>query len=327
MTDSSQAGSSQHQGEVQPPLQRREDNIFVTTTVKSNKIYATERDDWESVYAVDISEEKYSFRIQPIVMSCDIRLYPTRTINPSFELPSVRPLSVKSNRAAYIRCASVSLLAESPYMEVDPYVQQAAMARSDSDDEGPPDAEVPAVFSDRELYLLRAQHKEVYKKFFQACMARFQNAFGKLFFMEFCKFLLPHLDCLISTNPNGFYQPGSLCVEWVAPAVDGSGVVSVTQDRVADFVDVDQGVYTVVGEIKSQGTGGIYQNLEQMVGLLQKDQMVMLGLVVYPTKILPQMLVCCKKNITCYPLPSLPLKNCNLGRSLQQLAEMIVFFN
>jgi len=92
---------------------------------------------------------------------------------------------------------------------------------------------------------------------------------------------------------------------------------------VADFVVVDQGVHTVVGKIKSQGTGGIYQNLEQMVGLLQKDQMVML----YPTKILPQMLVCCKKNITCYPLPSLPLKNCNLGRSLQQLAEMIVFFN
>lgn len=110
-------------------------------------------------------------------------------------------------------------------------------------------------------------------------------------------------------------------MEWVALAVDGSGVVSVTQDRVADFVVVDQGVYTVVGEIKSQGTGGIYQNLEQMVGLLQKDQMVMPGLVVYPTKILPQMLVCCKKNITCYPLPSLPLKNCNLGRSLQQLAD------
>ena len=65
----------------------------------------------------------------------------------------------------------------------------------------------------------------------------------------------------------------------------------------------------------------MYQNLEQMAGLLQKDQKVMLGLVMNPTKISPQILVCHEKNITCYPLPTLLLKDDQLGRSLKWLAE------
>lgn len=45
--------------------------------------------------------------------------------------------------------------------------------------------------------------------------------------------------------------------------------------------------YSVVGEIKLS-KGGKSQNQEQMVGLWQNDQKVMLGLVVDPTQILPQ---------------------------------------
>ena len=35
----------------------------------------------------------------------------------------------------------------------------------------------------------------------------------------------------------------------------GSGVIAITQERVDDFVVVNQGIYTAVGEIKSQGIG------------------------------------------------------------------------
>ena len=84
--------------------------------------------------------------------------------------------------------------------------------------------------------------------------------------MAFCKFLQPVLECLVS----------------------GSGVVATSQERVADF---DRGVYTVVGEIESKRTGRMYQNFEQLVGWLQKDQNLMLGLVVNPTKISQQILV------------------------------------
>ena len=44
-----------------------------------------------------------------------------------------------------------------------------------------------------------------------------------------------------------------------------------------------------------------------MVDLLKKDQNVMLGPVVNPIMISPPILVCHKKSITRYPLPTLPL--------------------
>ncbi len=151
-------------------------------------------------------------------------------------------------------------------------------------------------------------------------------------FLKLCTFLLPDVLCLISTNPKGFYQPGSLSVEWVTPAKNTrseSGVVTTAQERVADFVVVNQGVYTVVGEIKTEERGGETQNLEQMVGLFQKDQKVMLGLVVNPTYITPQILVRGQEKITCYYLRTLPLDDddVTLRDSLKQLAEMIVYFN
>ena len=55
------------------------------------------------------------------------------------------------------------------------------------------------------------------------------------------------------------------------------------KNRVADivFFDPDKKLYTIVGEIKKDEEGkmrmGVFQNLEQMLGLWQKDQKVMLG--------------------------------------------------
>ena len=129
---------------------------------------------------------------------------------------------------------------------------------------------------------MMTQHRKLYTLFNQARRVHFENAYGKLFFMAFCELLLPNLKCLISTNPKGLHQPGSLCVKWVTPGKDtsGSAVIETAQDRVADFVVVNRGFYTVVGKIKGVATGGLYQNLEQMIGLLQKGQKATLGLVV-----------------------------------------------
>ena len=100
--------------------------------------------------------------------SCEIQLYPTRTINPSLDLLSARPITVESNRATNMCCASARILAESTYIEVQhPYVQRAETAVSDSDDKGPPGTEISSVFSDSELYLLRFPFSEcVWKTLF-----------------------------------------------------------------------------------------------------------------------------------------------------------------
>lgn len=216
--------------------------VVVTTTIKGNSIYATEKDNWEHVDAVAVGEEKFYFRIEMVLVFISIRLSPTRRIKPSFQLPSVQNTSIDSNRAAHIHCASIRLLAEREYVQFVPYVQPAASAASDSDDEGPPDFEIPSVFNDNELFLMMTQHRKLYTLFNQARRVHFENAYGKLFFMAFCELLLPNLECLISTNPKGLHQPGSLCVKWVTPGKDtsGSAVIETAQDRVADFVVVNR---------------------------------------------------------------------------------------
>ena len=85
-------------------------------------------------------------------------------------------------------------------------------------------------------------------------------------------------------------------VAWITPArydrrSESGGDVVTHQERVADFVVLNkQFHYSVVGEIKSETTGGNRQNVEQMVGLWQSGQKMMLGLVVNPKEILPHVL-------------------------------------
>jgi len=113
-----------------------------------------------------------------------------------------------------------------------PYVQPTASAASDSDDEGPSDLEIPSVFNDEELFPMIKQHRKLYMLLNQAHRVNFESAYGKLFFMAFCEFLLPDLECLISTNPKCLHQPGSLCVKWVTPGKDtksGSAVIETAQ--------------------------------------------------------------------------------------------------
>lgn len=89
----------------------------------------------------------------------------------------------------------------------------------------------------------------------------------------------------------------STCIEWVTSARNmrsgssGSASSSKHQERVADFVVLNKRKYTIVGEIKPE-SGGLNQNMEQMVGLLRKGQKVMLGLVANPMFVSPRVLRC-----------------------------------
>ena len=211
----SQADSSQHEAEVDsPPPQKK---MRVTHTITGNKIYADEKDDWESVATVEGGGEMCTFEF----MDVELSLVPTRTIQFSsgvINLPPMQLTTKELNRAMKIRCNSVTVLAAPIYCEVVPYIQVAGTASSDSGDEAPTDEEIPPVFSTAELHVLRRKHKCLYRRLRQAQEPKFQSVFGKCFLSEFCQFLLPDFDCLISTNPKGAYQPGSLNVAWITPA-------------------------------------------------------------------------------------------------------------
>ena len=82
-----------------------------------------------------------------------------------------------------------------------------------------------------------------------------------------------------------------------------------------------------MGEIKGVATGGAVSEFRADVGLLQKGQKAMLGLVVNMIQISRQILVVDREQIFQYALPPLQLDDDNLGYSLTQVAEMIVYIN
>ena len=98
---------------------------------------------------------------------------------------------------------------------------------------------------------------------------------------------------------------------------DVSSVVH-DQDRVADFVVINAGVYS------SDPTGGLKQNLEQMIGLSSKGQEVMLGLVVNPVNVSPQVVRFSKDTLSVDGLEKLSLSDPD---ALHKLAKLIGFFN
>lgn len=85
--------------------------------------------------------------------------------------------------------------------------------------------------------------------------------------------------------------------------------------------------YSVVGEIKSN-KGEKSQNQEQMVGLWQNGQKVMLGLLVDSTQILPPVLALDENEILrLHNVTPLPPSDDDISNSLHHLAKIIVYFN
>ena len=99
---------------------------------------------------------------------------------------------------------------------------------------------------------------------------------------------------LISTNPNGRYQPGSMSLEWVV-GENQPGERSCkarrqclgVDERVADVIILKGHIITTFFEVKNAPKGGVAQNKEQMAGLLQKGQRAIIG-VVYSTTRSPE---------------------------------------
>ena len=302
-----------------------------------NKIYANIKDDWERVSSIEVDGEKFKFERTKIKLNVDVQLSPDRSIDLLNDLPPIRKFTYESNLAACIRCdAARAVLTNAKYSRVEPYTQRATRGtESDSGDEGPEDDEIPSVFTAEELTFFHRDLKNLHNRYHQAKFVNFQNAYGKFFYQELCRFLLPDtmFDCLISTNPKGNFQPGAMSIEWVTPGrkTRGSASCSIVpmvlqcQERVADFVVVNKNIYiyNIVGDVKPD-VGGLNQNMEQMVGLLGKGQKVMLGLVANPEYVSPRVLRCSGDTFYFEHLDDLQLSNPN---HLHKLAKLIVLFN
>lgn len=70
------------------------------------------------------------------------------------------------------------------------YTQAAGTSQGDSDDDVPPDQEIPAAFSHVELEFINRGYRDLWLAFHRANFGQFQNAVGKFFFIEFSKFIL-----------------------------------------------------------------------------------------------------------------------------------------
>ena len=93
------------------------------------------------------------------------------------------------------------------YTEIEQYVQRSSAENTDdSDDEGPRDEEIPPAFSECEFAMFLQQLREVHRRYHQAIGVNFQNAYGKLFLMEFCEFLLPKKNNLGPCALSGWLQ-------------------------------------------------------------------------------------------------------------------------
>ena len=164
---------------------------------EGNKIYCSGKDDWDTVKSVKVGGEKCSFQIIHIKVKCDIHLHPIRIIDlhpPIPHLLTVKFTDYHVNIATLIRCQSIMSLGKEPHGKKPvPYVQEASTGASlgDSNDEGPPDDEVPQVFTDGELYMFQSSHRKLYMSLGEAKEVNFQNAYGKMFLQQFCEFLLP----------------------------------------------------------------------------------------------------------------------------------------
>ena len=61
-------------------------------------------------------------------------------------------------------------------------------------------------------------------------------------------------------------------------------------NRYPDFMVQKENTFHIVGEIKLTDSAAIGQNLEQMIGLFKPNQTMMVGLVIWPHQIQPQIL-------------------------------------
>ena len=195
----------------------------------------------------------------------------------------------------------ISVLSSQNYEKIIP-VEFPAREGTDADSDNGvnvPDRAKTNPFTKENLAVINACYFDLHKNYQQAKRCSFQNPYGKYFFTSLGRFVTlldetSKCESFLSTNTHGVYQPGSLKVTWVTKAHQtrqgSSSVVEAEQERVSDFVvwDPVKNIYIITGEIKSSDyEPALFQVKEQMIGLLKANQTAILGLVVWPSEILP----------------------------------------
>ena len=119
-------------------------------------------------------------------------------------------------RAFQLKAEAMSLIVAPKYTPVEAWSQEGECEDNDSGDEAPQDSDVPPALSTEELVIFQRNHRHLHNLYHHARAVSFANAQGKAFVQKFCEALLsPEHQVLISTNPNGQYQPGSMSLQWV----------------------------------------------------------------------------------------------------------------
>ena len=183
------------------------------------------------------------------------------------------------------------------------YTQPACQYSSDSDTDDTQylgDHAITNPFTDKEMVLISDRYKSTHNMFQKACEQSFGNAWGKFFMTELLKLvriLNEDLEVYHTTSSSGSSQPGMPMIQCELLRRDTRSrnsqeepTVMHTFNRYPDFTAQEGSTFHIVGEIKSEDSAGIDQNLEKMIGLFQPNQTIMLCLAIWPDKIQPQIL-------------------------------------
>ena len=122
---------------------------------------------------------------------------------------------------------------------------------------------------------------------------------GQIFHDRFLKLVLSlnkDFEVYHTTSSLGDSQPGMCSVQWellkkgTRQNQEEAAAAMHTFNRYPDFTVQKENTFHIVGEIKSTDSVAIGQNLEQMIGLFKPNQTMMVGLVIWPHQIQPQIL-------------------------------------
>ena len=303
----------------------------------------TDRDLRKSVTRVVIEEEEgkenmtYNFRVLDVTGLVELTIAARSFKLSEVQLPTTES-SLNPHKAAVIVNHAAQLQPSGQLNKVQQRVRRHDDGNGgDSDDDAPETPEIPAAFSEKELYMVDYTYKNLCMDFGSAVYHKFTNAVGKMFFYQLGRFILllqPTNRCapFISTNPHGDWQPGSSVITHTSPAkVTRHGesdrqTTDVVVERVADFVIYDHRTktYPVVGEVKSEDKDAESQNIEQMLGVWRENQCAMLGFTCSTQCIYPRILLKGDSTLILYCLPKLEFSN--LRATLLHFTEYLIAF-
>ena len=301
--------------------------------VRGSELYCMTRDSWETVTAVKLRTET---EVTPFSLMGLVRVF-KYTFKPHFVFdldgPPIFPVGsrgVKEDYLTKILCEAVGFLSAKVCVPIEPVTSEGnpgvGADEAESGDEAPPSNPTPK-FTVEELAVLNYEYPLLHQYYHEAKLVKFMNAQGKYFVTQLLMFLLPpDFECRLSTSLSGDSQPGALEVTWrVETHYDrqaASNKHEAKQERVADVVAYhkEKQYYTVVVEVKSDGTDTQSQHLEKMVGLFHPNQKIMLGLSIHPSKIRVRVLERSEQELHVIKFRDLPHTSDGLG----SLAALVV---